>query len=204
MSDERQGGRDVNDELVARVRQRREEIAARRQAIEDGKAEPEVYEAIDRARAIADEAPEEWRDDMRKAVVGIVSDEFARREREAEPIDAAEIDAAVAKTLRKYIHTLKSPSPLMSFMTGRNASIIGSVRTDLIEASRPLPPAPPSKAPFAEWYDASAKRADRQLDALAGLLRLAESQNRLAPWMLVSAALAAIAAVVAAVAAIAG
>jgi hypothetical protein len=62
---------------------------------------------------------------------------------------------------------------------------------------------PPIKAaPFAELYEASAERTERQLHALEGLLRLAESQNRLAPWMLGFAAMAAVAAVVAVVVAI--
>lgn len=206
MSDERPGGESdhgVNENLIARVRQRREEIVARQQAIEDGNARPEVYEAIDRARDIADEAPEGCRDEIQKSVVGIVSDEFGRRERAGEPIDAAEIDAAVATRLRKYIDNMTSPSLWLPFTAGRNSSLIGSIRSDLIEAARPLPPIEPVKAPFAEWYAASAERDERQLHALEGLLRLAETQDHLAPWMMVFAAVAAVAAVVAAVAAVA-
>jgi hypothetical protein len=194
----------VNEDLAARVRQRREEIIARRQAIEDGTARPEVYDAIDRACVIADEAPEDLRDQMRSSAVSLVSEEFARHEREGEPIDPAEIDAAVATQLRKYIYAVKSPSPLMSWLTGRNASIIGSVRSDLIAASRPLPPEPVTKGALPQWVDASAERSDRQIHALEGLLQLAENQNRLAPWMVMFAAVGAVAAVVAAVAAIVG
>jgi hypothetical protein len=125
VSDDGQGSKSqhgVDEDLAERVRKRREEINARRKAIEDGMARPEVYEAIERARVVADEAPEAWRHEIKQSVLAIVSDEFDRREREGEPIDVAEIDAAVAKTLRKYIDTVKSPSPVMSLITGRNAS----------------------------------------------------------------------------------
>lgn len=191
-------------DVAARVRQARSDHEARRRAVDDGTAEPEVYEALEYAYEGADQAPDNLRDDARSYAVTLVLDAVSKAQRENEPIDPETIGKKATTSIRKTTESMAKGGVLGALQFLRpDTQTLGRVRSDLREARRPLHQEPELTAsPLAEWRASSEARSERQTHALEGLLSLAERQAKGARVMLIIAAFTLIASVTAAAVAI--
>jgi hypothetical protein len=189
------------EKILEYVREGHEAYKRRVAQIEAGVAEPWVYEALEVAYATPGVDADE---ELKKHAISLMA--------ESEETDAETLGQSVGRKLQRAQEFrrgggLRSLFPAVSNLLGSD-DLFKGVKDSIALASQiklgPVEVEPLGETPLASWRRASEERADRQLDALEGMLGILRRQHTVGKLALIAGTVAAVAAVVAAVAAIIG